>query len=121
MIRFCAPKAKTYSFLADKNKERKKTKGTRKCVTKNELTFKNYEESVLRNKTIIKSQLRFRSDHHNVYTEEVNKIAINPNDDKRRQTFDGVTTYPYGTNAFKVYEFEMLVKLKDKPIAMYYY
>ena len=42
------------------------------------------------NKTILKSQLRFKSDHHNVYTEEVNKIALNSNDDKRLQTFDRV-------------------------------
>ena len=55
-----------------------------------------------------------------MYTEEVNKIAISLNDDKRTQTFDGVTTYPYGTNAFNVYEYEMLIKIKDKPIAVYY-
>ena len=30
-----------------------------------------------------------------MYTEEVNKIALNSNDDKRLQTFDRVTTYPY--------------------------
>ena len=41
-----------------------------------------------------------------MYTEEVNKIALNSNDDKRLQTFDRVTTYPYGTNAFKVCESE---------------
>ena len=33
------------------------------------------------------------------HTEEVNKIALNSNNDKRLQTFDRVTTYPYGTNA----------------------
>ena len=60
----------------------------------------------------IKSQQRFRSDHHKVYTEEVNKIAISSNDDKRIQTFDRVTTYPYGTNVFKVCENEMLLKKK---------
>ena len=58
--------------------------------------------SLFNNKTILKSQQRFRSDHHDVYTEEVNKIALNSNDDKRLQTFGRVTTYPYGTNAFKV-------------------
>ena len=43
-----------------------------------------------------------------MYTEEVNKIAISSNDDKRLQTSDKVTTYSYGTNAFKVCESEML-------------
>ena len=68
----------------------------------------------------MRSQLRFKSDHYNVYTEEVNKIAINSNDDRRLQTLDGITTYPYGTNAFKVCESEMLVKRKDVPIQLYY-
>ena len=39
-----------------------------------------------------------------MYTGEVNKIALSSNYDKRLQTFDRVTTYPYGTNAFKVCE-----------------
>ena len=43
-----------------------------------------------------------------MYTEEVNNIALSSNDDKRLQTFNRVTTYPYGTNAFKVCESEML-------------
>ena len=32
-----------------------------------------------------------------MYTEEVNKIALSSDDDKRLQTFDGIETYPYGT------------------------
>ena len=47
-----------------------------------------------------------------MYTEEVNKIALNSNDDERLQTFDRVTTYLYGTNTFKVCETEMLSKYK---------
>ena len=47
-----------------------------------------------------------------MYTEEVNKIALSSDDDKRLQTFNRVTTYPYGTNVFKVCESEMLV-VKD--------
>ena len=46
-----------------------------------------------------------------MYTEEVNKIALNSNDNKRLQTVDRVTTYPYGTNAFKVCESETLSKI----------
>ena len=68
--------------------------------------FENYEDSLFNDKIILKSQQRFKSDHHKVYTEEVNKIALSSNDDKRLQTFDKVTTYPYGTNAFKVCESE---------------
>ena len=41
-------------------------------------------------------------------TEEVNKIALSNDDYKRLQTFDGIETYPYGTNAFKVCKSEMM-------------
>ena len=73
--------------------------------------FENYKDSLFNDKIILKSQQRFKSDHHRVYTEEVNKIVLSSNDDKRLQTFNKVTTYPYGTNAFKVCEGEMLSKL----------
>ena len=60
------------------------------------------------NKKVFRSQQRFKSYNHDVYTEEVNKIILSSNDDKRLQTFDRITTYSYGTNAFKVCESEML-------------
>ena len=74
--------------------------------------FKNYLDCLLNNKIILKSQQRFKSHYHNVYTEQINKIALSSNDDKRSQTFDKITTYPSGTNAFKVCDSEMLNKYK---------
>ena len=89
---------------------KEKAKGIKRCVIKRRLMFENYKDSLFNNKTILKSQLRFKSDHHNVYTEEVNKIALSSNDDKRLQTFD--TTYLYRTNTFKVCKSKMLSKYK---------
>ena len=63
---------------------------------------------------IIKSQQRFRSDHHKVYTEEINKIVLSSNDDKRIQTFDRVTASPYGINVLKICENEVRYKLQRK-------
>ena len=71
--------------------------------------FENYKHCLCNDKTILKSQQRFKSNHHKVCTEEINKIALSSNDDKRLQTFDGITTYSYGANAFKVCESGMLV------------
>ena len=83
--------------------------------------FENYRDSLFNTKIIMRSQVRFKSDHHNIYTKEINKIALNStNDDKGLQTFDGITIYPIGTNVFKVCESEMLAKKRDMPIAMYY-
>ena len=111
MKEFVGLRAKTYAYLMDDDSEHKKAKGTKKCVIKRELKFKNYTDSLFNDKTILKSQQRFKSDCHNVYTEQINKIALSSNDDKRLQTFDKITTYPYGTNAFKVCESEMLSKI----------
>ena len=47
---------------------------------------------------------------HSLYIEQINKIALTSSDDKRLQTFDKITTYPYETNAFKVCESEILSK-----------
>ena len=105
-------RAKTYPYLMDDDGEMKKPKGIKKGVIKRRLLFENYKDSLFNNKTILKSQLSFKSDHHNVNTEEVNQIALNSNDDKRLQTFDRVTTYPYGIDAFKVCESEMLSKIR---------
>ena len=69
--------------------------------------FENYKDSLFSDKIILRSQQR-----HRVYTEEVNKTGLSSNDDKRIQTFDKVTKYPYGTNTFKAYENEMFVKNK---------
>ena len=61
------------------------------------------------NETVYRSQERFKSYNHDVYTEDVNKIPLSNNDDKRIQTFDRIGKYPYGTNAFKACECEMLI------------
>ena len=99
-------------YRFDDNDEKKKAKGIKKSIIKCRLIFENYKDSLFNDKTILQSQLRFESNHHDVYTEEVDKIALNSNDDKKLLTFDRVSTYPYGTNAFKVCENEMLSKYK---------
>ena len=59
---------------------------------------------LLNNKTILRSQQVFRSDHCDVYTLEITKIVLSSNDHKRLQTFDKITTYPQRVNAVKVCE-----------------
>ena len=93
----------------DDDSEVKRSKGTKKCVIKRDIILENYIDCLFNNKIILKSQERFKSDHHKVYTEEVNKIALSSNDDKRLQTFNIIEIYPYGTNAFKVCRSEMMM------------
>ena len=108
MIKFCGPRAKTYSFLSDDGTEKKKAKGTKKCVIKRHLKFDYYKDSIFNDKKILRTQQRFKSYLHTAYTGSINTIAINSNDDKRPQTYNKITKYPYGTNEFKVCEREML-------------
>ena len=112
MTEFVALRPKAYAYLDDDGNEHKKSKGTKRCVIKQKLMFQNFKDCLFNNKNVYRSQQRFKSDHHQVYTEEVNKIALSSNDDERLQTFDRITTYPYGTNVFKVCESEMLA-VKD--------
>ena len=71
--------------------------------------FESYKDCLFNDKIILKSQQRFKRDHHNVITEEINKIGLSSNDDKRLQTSDRIKKYPYGTNASKVCESETLM------------
>ena len=90
MKEFVALRAKKYIYLIDsydddydKNKIiNKKAKGTKKCVIKRELMFENYKDCLFNSKVILKSQQRFKGDHHKDYKEEVNKIALSCDDDK---------------------------------------
>ena len=71
MTEFCAIRAKTYAFAVvdgKKIKENKNAKGTKKCVIKNELMLQDYKNSLFKDEIIRKSQLRFKSDCHDVYT-----------------------------------------------------
>ena len=87
---------KTYSFLTDDGKEDKKAKGTKKCIIKKMIKFNDYKKCLLNGEIMLKSQQRFISNKHDVYTENVNKIALSNNDDKRIALSNKITSYPYG-------------------------
>ena len=93
---FATLRPKTYSFLTDDGKEDKKAKGTKKCIIRKMIKFNDYQKCLLNAKIILKSQQRFISNKHDVYTENVNKIALSNNDDKRIVLSNKITSYPYG-------------------------
>ena len=51
---------------------------------------------MLDNEVILKSQQRFICKKHDVYTENINKIALSNNDDKRIVSSNKISSYPYG-------------------------
>ena len=66
----------------------------------------NHKQFIKNNKSILKTQQRFKSERHNVFTEEINKIALSSSDDKRMQSIDSIETYAYGTSKDLVSEKE---------------
>ena len=93
---FVALRPKTYSYTTDEFIEMKKAKGTKKCIIKKMLKFEDYKKCLFGNESMLKSQQRFKSENHEVYTENINKIALSSNDDKRIVALDRITSYPYG-------------------------
>ena len=105
MKKFVGLRAKTYSYLIDDDSEDKKAQGTKKCVIKRNIKCEDYKnrleaaqlvnkinhleknkidvdsleivpkEFITNNKLILKTQQRFRSKKHNVFTEKINTIA----------------------------------------------
>ena len=72
MTEFCALRAKTYAFRYDENKLKKKAKGTKKSIIKHKLIFDHYKDALFKNITKIASQITFKSDCNNVYTNGIN-------------------------------------------------
>ena len=111
MIEFTGLRPKCYSYLKDDGNIDKKTKGTKKCVIKKHLLVDNYLECLKEKKELLRSQQRFKSDGHDVYTEEINKVALSFNDDKRLMSYDGITTYPYRIGVGILCKQELLSKV----------
>ena len=83
MTEFVALRPKLYSYRKLDGSEDKKCKGIKKCVVKKTLTFEDYKTCLFSDSTEYRSQLMFRSAKHEVHTIEVNKVALNRDDDKR--------------------------------------
>ena len=75
--------------------EPKKCKRIKKCVVKKTITFDDYKACLFEGRNLYKSQLLFRSNKHEIRTLEVNKLALNSQDDKRI-SIDGVSSYAMG-------------------------
>ena len=93
---FVALRPKAYSYITNDFIEMKKAKGTKKCVIKKMLRFEDYKKCLFSNGKVLKSQQRFKSENHEVYTENINKIALSCDDDQRIVTSHRITSYHYG-------------------------
>ena len=93
---FVGLRAKLYSFKMEEGGESKKCKGVKKQVVENSITHEDYKTCLTTGKEQLRKQNILRSYDHEVYTEEVNKIALSAQDDKRYILSDGVHTLAWG-------------------------
>ena len=93
---FVGLRAKLYSYKMDKGKESKKCKGIKKRVVEKSITHEDYKNCLLTGKEQLRKMNIIRSYDHEVYTEEVNKVALSAEDDKRYITDDGIHTLAWG-------------------------
>ena len=94
--------------------ESKRANGTKKCITKKELTYQDFKDAVENDTIKRNTKYKFRSDHHFVFTEKINKISISSNDHKRVQVFDKSTRYQYGTSPFQICLSGLISKKSNK-------
>ena len=83
MEEFVGLRAKLYSYKMFEGEESKKCKGIKKSVVKKSITHEDYKNCLFTGKQKYQRMNVMRSYDHDVYTEEVNKIALCPDDDKR--------------------------------------
>ena len=93
---FVGLRAKLYSFIMEDGGENKKCKGVKKQVVENSITHEDYKTCLTTGKEQLRKQNILRSYNHEVYTEEVNKVALSAMDDKRFILKDGMHTLAWG-------------------------
>lgn len=96
IIEFVGLRAKLYSYRMDDLKEEKKCKGITKAIMKKSITFKDYKNCIFEKQNQMRNMKIIRSELRDIYTENVNKVALSYKDDKRIITEDDIHTYTYG-------------------------
>ena len=98
---FVGLRAKLYSFKMEEGGESKKCKGVKKQVVESSISHEDYKTCLRTGKEQLRKQNILRSYDHEVYTEEVNKIALSAQDDKRYILSVGVHTLAWGHHKIK--------------------
>ena len=93
---FVGLRSKLYSFVMDDGGETKKCKGIKKQVVESSIRHEHYKTCLTTGKELLRKQNILRSYNHEVYTEEVNKVALSALDDKRYILSNGMHTLAWG-------------------------
>src|SRR5678815_5253950 len=91
---FVGLRSKLYSYKMV-GVDHKKCKGVRKNVVKKSITHEDYKNCLFTRREQSRKMNVIRSYHHEIYTEEVNKIALSADDNKRVLMENGISTLAY--------------------------
>ena len=89
---FVGLRPKLYSIKIEQNKEVRKCKGIKKSVVKKTMDFNDYVQCLFTGEKEMRTMKIIRSENHDIYSKEVNKIALSNEDDKRTVMFNKVNT-----------------------------
>ena len=89
---FVGLRPKLYSFKIEEESEVRKCKGIKKNVIKKKLDFDDYVKCLFSGEKKLRSMKIIRSEKHDIYSKEVNKIALSNEDDKRHVLKDKIYT-----------------------------
>ena len=89
---FIGLRPKLYSFKIEEGKNIKKCKGIKKSVVSKGITFEHYFECLFTGEKQMRSMKIIQSKNHDIYSKEVNKIALSCGDNKRRILSDKIHT-----------------------------
>ena len=92
---FVGLRAKLYSYRMV-GEDHKKCKGVKKNVVKNSITHEDYRDCLFTRRAQSRTMNVIRSHRHDMFTEQINKIALSAEDDKRAIMQDGIHTLAYG-------------------------
>jgi len=92
-------RAKLYAIKKLDGEEEKKCKGVKRNVISNKISFNDYKDVLFSGKEVLRTMNVIRSRQHNLSTEQVNKIALSANDDKRIIQLDKIQTLAHGFRA----------------------
>ena len=98
---FVGLRSKMYSYIKDNKKGGKTAKGIKKNVIKEDITHKDYKDTLSKNREMYHKMKTIRSNNHELGSYEINKISLSCFDDKRYIHKDGKTSYAYGHKNIK--------------------
>ena len=98
---FVGLRSKMYSYIKDISKGGKTAKGIKKNVIKEDITHKDYKNTLSKKIEMHHKMKTIRSQNHELCSYEINKVSLSCFDDKRYIHEDGKTSYAYGHKNIK--------------------